>query len=406
MPAALHYHPREAVRTLDRYIFRELLVPFFLGLGVFTFILLIARILKLVEMVVNRGVPAWEIVKLFSYILPAFLEVTVPMALLLAILVGFGRMSSDSEITAMKACGLSLYQLARPVVVFTLVVWLVSLGLSVWVRPWGNSLLRTGLYEVAKSRASVGLRERVFNTDFPNLVIYVDEVLPPGNSFKGVMISDLRDAGQPTTAFAKVGMLVHNEETSTLTLRLLEGQIEQAKSGSSSFNQTDFALYDFNLDWAAALGEVRPEDKDPKEMTLQELRRAIAAKDSMGEPSFPEQVEVHRKFSIPFACLVFAAVGVPLGLQSSRSARSRGFSVSLALILAYYILLTMGEKTGARGIVPPLLALWLPNIVFAAVGAYLFAAAASERRLLPLDRLEQGLGHLRQRIAARFGTAG
>ena len=201
-------------------------------------------------------------------------------------------------------------------------------------------------------------------------------------------------------------MLVHDEATSTLTLRLLEGQIEQAKQGSGSFNQTDFALYDFNLDWAAALGEIGPREKDAKEMTLFELRQAIATKERLGEPSFAEQVEVQRKFSIPFACLVFAAVGVPLGLQSTRAARSRGFSVSLALIVAYYILLTMGEKTGARGLMPPIIALWLPNLVFASVGVYLFSAAAAERRLLPLDRIEQALGHLRQRIAARFGTAG
>src|SRR6185295_16095225 len=102
LPGPLHYD-RGAVRTISRYIFRELLVPFFLGLGVFTFILLIARILKLVELVVNRGVPAWEIFRLFSYILPAFLEVTVPMALLLAILVGFGRLSADCEVISMKA---------------------------------------------------------------------------------------------------------------------------------------------------------------------------------------------------------------------------------------------------------------------------------------------------------------
>lgn len=394
------------MRTLSRYIFRELLVPFFLGLGVFTFILLIARILKLVELVVNRGVPAWEIVKLFSYILPAFLEVTVPMALLLSILVGFGRLSSDSEIVAMKACGLSLYQLAKPVLVFTLMIYVLSLALAVWVRPWGNSLLRSGLYEMAKSRASVGLRERVFNSDFPNLVIYVDEVLPPGNSFRGVMISDMRDPSQPTTAFAHRGMLMNDETTSTLTLRLLDGQIEQAKAGSRTFNQTDFTLYDLNLDWGTALADLKPQEKDAKEMTLPELRQSIAAKALRGEPSFEEQVELHRKFSIPFACLVFAAVGVPLGLQSSRSARSRGFSVSLGLLLAYYVLLTLGERTGERGVLPPALALWLPNIVFAAVGAYLFTAAAQERQLLPVDRLEHAFTALRTRIASRFSTTG
>lgn len=394
------------MKTLNRYIFRELLVPFFLGLGVFTFILLIARILKLVEMVVNRGVPAWEIFKLFSYILPAFLEVTVPMALLLAILVGFGRMSSDSEIVAMKACGLSLYQLAKPVVIFTLLVWVVSLGLAVWVRPWGNSLLRTGLYGIAKSRASVGLRERVFNSDFPNLVIYVDEILPPGNSFRGVLISDQRDPSQPMTAFARNGMLVSNEDTSTLTLRLLDGQIEQTKLGSKNFNQTDFAVYDFNLDWASALAGLKPEAKDAKEMIVSELRQMIAEKDARGETSFVEQVELHRKFSIPFACLVFAAVGVPLGLQSTRSARSRGFSVSLVLILAYYILMSLGEKTGERGILPPALALWLPNLVFGGLGAYLFSAAARERPAFSFEPIEQMYLALRTRIAARFGTTG
>jgi len=394
------------MRLINRYIFQELLVPFLLGLGVFTFILLIARILKLVELVVNRGVPAVEILKLFSYILPAFLEVTVPMALLLSILVGFGRLSSDSEVVAMKACGLSLYQMARPVLIFTMIIYVISLVLAVWVRPWGNALLRTGLYEMAKSRASVGLRERVFNTDFPNLVIYVDEVLPPGNSFRGVLISDTRDPGQPTTAIARIGMLVNDERASTLTLRLLDGQIEQSKPGNKSFNQTDFAIYDINLDWASALADLKPQEKDAKEMSLVELRQAIASKTRRGETSFEEQVELQRKFSIPFACLVFAAVGVPLGLQSTRAARSRGFSVSLALLLAYYVLLTLGERTGDRGVLPPLVALWLPNAVFAAVGAYLFAAAARERRLLPLDRFEHALSVLRARIASRFSTTG
>src|ERR1700687_2618651 len=121
--SGFHYDPR-SVRTINRYILREISVPFALGLAVFTLILLIARILKLVEMVVNRGVPLLEVLKLFSYILPAFLEVTVPMALLLAVIVAFGRLSSDSEIVALKTSGVSLYQLTRPVAVFAGLVYL------------------------------------------------------------------------------------------------------------------------------------------------------------------------------------------------------------------------------------------------------------------------------------------
>ncbi len=393
------------MRTINRYIFREILIPFFLGLGIFTFILLIARILKLVELVVNRGVPVWEIIKLFSYILPAFLEVTVPMALLLAILVAFGRMSADSEVVAMKASGLSLYQLAKPVLAFTLIVYAVSMSLSLYVRPWGNSLLKTGLYEVAKKRASVGVREKVFNADFPGLVIYVDKVNRGGQSFNGVMISDTRDANQHNTVFARVGILVNNEESKTLTLRLLDGRIETTSPGNSTFHETEFAIYDINLDWGVALANLKPREKDPKEMTLPELRQVIRQKHSAGLPAFVEQVEVQRKFSIPFACLVFASLGIPLGIQSSRSVRSRGFSVSLVLIFLYYILLSLAENLGERGSVSPALAMWIPNLVFATGGAYLFYAAAQERTPHPVATVEGWIAGVRARVASHFTTS-
>jgi lipopolysaccharide export system permease protein len=139
---------------LRRYLLLEMLVPFVLGLSVFTLVLLIARIVRLVEMVVNRGVPLTEMLTLFSLILPAFLEVTVPMALLLAILLGFGRMSADSEIVAMKTSGISLYQMMVPVAVFTAIVCLLTFWLAVSVRPWSNAALKNQLFEIAKNRAS------------------------------------------------------------------------------------------------------------------------------------------------------------------------------------------------------------------------------------------------------------
>ena len=125
-------------RILNRYLFLEVLVPFFFGLAVFTFVLLIARILKLVELVVNRGVPLLDILKTFSLILPAFLEVTVPMALLLAILLGFGRLASDSEVVALKTSGVSLYQMTIPIAVFTALACLATFAIAIWVRPWSN----------------------------------------------------------------------------------------------------------------------------------------------------------------------------------------------------------------------------------------------------------------------------
>jgi lipopolysaccharide export system permease protein len=383
--------------TLQRYFLREVAIPFLYGIGVFTFILLIARMLKLVELVVNRGVPLVEIGKLFTYILPTFLEVTVPMALLLAVLLSFGRLSADSEIVALKTSGISLYQMIVPVLLFTTIVYALSLFLALYARPWGNSRLKAGLYEIAKTRASAGLTERVFNDDFAGLVIYVEHIQPPGDQLGGILIADGRDPNQRNTVLARRGFLVGNEETHTVTLRLLDGSIHTFVPGEKSYHKTDFTVYDVSLNLAAALAKFSEREKDAQEMTLGELRAAIKAKAAAGRPANSELVELHRKFSVPFACLVFGLVGVPLGIQPARAVKSRGFSVSLALIFLYYLLLTAGETMAEKGVLAPVIALWLPNAIFAMLGLGLFAAASREARLALPARLSEGLALLRAR---------
>lgn len=398
-----HYH-HASVRTINHYVLREISVPFGLGLAVFTLILLVARILKLVEMVVNRGIPLLEVLKVFSYILPVFLEVTVPMALLLGVLVAFGRLSSDSEIIALKTSGISLYQLLRPVASFAAAIYVVALGLSLYARPWGNSLLHSGLYEIAKTRASAGIKEKVFNDDFSGLVIYVDHIEPPGNTLHGILISDTRDSAQRNTVFGRIGILVPNEGLHVLTLRLLDGSIHAFYPNDQSYHRTDFSLYDITLDLNTALANLRPREKDPSEMTIPELRQAIAAKRLAGQPAFSEAVELHRKFSIPFACLAFAAIGIPLGIQPSRAVRSRGFTLSLALIFLYYLLLTLGENLGERGVLPPGLAMWLPNILLTLLAVILFMRAARETGVTRPARLKRWLLALRFRFASLAGS--
>src|SRR5262249_26098449 len=147
-------------KILHRYIFREVVTPFLLGLGIFTFVLLIARLLKLIELVVNRGLPATQILELLGYLMPAFLEVTVPMAMLLAILIAFGRLSADSEMIALRSSGMSLYQLLPPITAFVVFATILTGLLSFNARPWGNRSLKTALFDIARTRAVAGLRAR------------------------------------------------------------------------------------------------------------------------------------------------------------------------------------------------------------------------------------------------------
>lgn len=379
-----------------------MLTPFFLGLAVFTSILLIARILKLVELVVNRGISLFEMLKIFAYILPAFLEVTVPMALLLAILLAFGQLSADREILALKTSGISLYRMAVPVIVFALFACLLSFFLTLHARPWGNAALKAALYEVTKTRAAAGLQEKVFNTDFDGLVLYLEEIHPPGTVLQGVMIADHRDPQQPNTIFARTGLLIPNEQTHSLTLRLLDGTVHSVLPQEKSYHLTNFTVYDVTLSLAAALAGTKTRDKNPKEMTLTELKEAIARRQAAGFEANAELVELHRRFSIPFACVAFALAGIPLGIQPTRAIRAWGFTLSLALILLYYIFLTLGEALGEKGTLPTTLALWLPNLVLGGIGSCLFVRAARETPLPGRVDFGQWLDKVRRKMVARW----
>lgn len=395
------------MRILDRYLLRELAIPFSLGLAVFTSILLIARILKLVEMVVNRGVPFLRVLELFSYILPAFLEVTIPMALLLAVLIAFGRLSSDSEIIALQASGVGLSRLAVPVAWFSIFIALLTLFVSITVRPWGNSRLRSGLFEIVKARPSAGIRAKVFNDDFKNLVIYVEDI--DGDNLRGIVLSDRRTGSERNTIFARSGIVVSSEENATLTLRLIDGSIYTTGKEKKGYQDTRFTTYDLNLNVENVLSnDDKKRERDVSELNFAELRATIRDKEAAGEPAWPERVELHRKFAISFACLVFSALALPLGIRPTRAVHSWGFSVSLALIFIYYVLLTLGQSLGERGALPPFLAIWIPNLLLSPFAVYLLtrrdmlSGRVAANRLAPFPRAAAAL----RRVAQQWrGTA-
>src|SRR5262245_62009188 len=385
-------------KIIHRYIFREVLTPFLLGLSVFTFILLIARLLKLIELVVNRGLPPTQILRLLAFLMPAFLELTVPMAMLLAILIAFGRLSADAEMIAMRSSGLSIYQLVPPVILFVLMTSLVTAALSMYARPWANHNLKLELWDIARTRASAGLKPQIFNDEFPGLVIYAEHIDSRTDRLIHVLISDERDPSQHNTVFAREGYMISDNDTQTVILRLLDGTIHTSGDAASDYH-TDFESYDVNLDLREALaGETAKED-DPQELTLPQLRAVLEKASAAGKTRPGLLVELHRKFAIPFACIVFGLVGVPLGIEPARAVRSRGFAVSLAVIFIYYILLSAGQGFAEQGTVPAWLGLWLPNIVFGVLGVVLVRRAARERSLL--GGLPDLVGQLRDLLTIR-----
>jgi lipopolysaccharide export system permease protein len=361
---------------IDRYVAREVLAPFAVGVGLLTFALVTGRLLKLSDMVVNHGVSLGEVMRIIGYVMPAFLELTFPMAVLLGVLMGFGRMSSDQEMIAARACGVSLYRLAIPVLGVALVVYAISSYFAFSLRPWANSNLRQKLYELSQTRTSAGLKEKIFNSNFPGLVVYIDQMSDVDSSLHGVLISDARDPHQQNTIIAKHGVLLPDPHSNAITLRLYDGSVFGVESSTDATHVTSFKIYDLSVSPESTFGV---NDQDPGEMTYPQLRTAIAAARVKGKRDYDAETELAGKFTVPFATMLFALLGVSLGLKPARGGHSERFGVSVALFFLYYSLMRVGETLAQRGKLNAIVAMSIPDIVFMVLAIWLFWRAASDR---------------------------
>jgi lipopolysaccharide export system permease protein len=387
-------------RTLSCYLLSEILPPFLLGLLTFTFILLIARILKLVELIVTRGIPLTQVGRLLVLILPTFLELTLPMAFLLAILLGLGRLSGDQELLALKSSGVSPVQILIPLIFMAASVAIITFLLTTWVRPAAQVALKDELYNIAKTRVGTVLREKVFNDDFPNILIYVEEIIPPGNVAQGILIIDKRETAKENIIVGKVGLINTEEQTHTLSLRLFDGSIYERDRTRSDFSQTNFNIYDFKLDLDEFIGPAKMKDAGPKEMSLNRLLKTIEEKQAAGLNARPELMELHQRIAFSFAPIVFCLLGVSLSLlpRTSRANRSWGVALCVVWLVVYYALLSLGKALGERGAFHPFVALWFPNIIIGVISFHLFRKALYESPLLLQTRFDAASLWLGQRL--------
>ena len=371
--------PLDMKKTLHLYIFKEIFVPFLLGFAVFTFVLLMGRLLNLAELVIAKGVPLAEILRMLSYMLPSFSFISVPMSCLLAVLLAFGRLSADSDIAAMKAGGISLYGLLPPVIAFATLTYLITTAITVYALPWGNTSFKSLLYNVINLRVNVSLKPGVFNDDFPGLMIYVANHDQATHIVSGVLIYDERKAEEPSTIFSRSGLIVTDPARKALRLRLLDGEMHRYR-GNSGYQLMKFDSYDLSINFNQA-SKITPSTNET-DMTFSELRAGMKQKNADPRVLRELAIEFHRRLAFPFACFVFACIGIPLGLQNRRSGKSSGFSLCIVMLLLYYIFLSAGKTLGQKGAIPPFLSMWLPNLVFITMGIYLFKKTAHEERII------------------------
>jgi lipopolysaccharide export system permease protein len=376
------------VRILTRYILKEVSSHALLGVLLFTFILFMRDLGRLLELVVRNSAPLPSVGEIFLFTLPTAFMVTLPMGVLVGILIGLSRMAADSEVTAIRASGMGAGMFVRVVSVFAITAWLLGLFSSIYVAPKAATALSGLQSRLKTSQASFEVQPRVFYEEFKNHVLYVQDAVPlKGQSlWRGIFLADVSDPASPSITLAERGALLA-ESPEKIRFHLEDGtQQELIPKAKDQYSITTFHSTDLPVELPIASDRAVRDLQPVAELSLQGLlyyakkERANGAYLAKLDPVSSSydylkaryyEIEFHRRFAFPTACLVLALVGIPLGLSAHKGGRSAGFVLTIVLVFVYYFFSLVGVSLARQGKLSPWLGVWLGNIFFFLCGLFL-----------------------------------
>lgn len=368
------------MRILQRYFIKELISPTVFGISLFTFMMLLSKLREFIELIINKGVPIQKVVYLLILILPAILAITIPMGFLLGILMTYGRLSEDNEITAMKASGVSVMKMLKPIIYVSIFLSIFMIFFNDSILPKANYEYARNLFDIISQRAHVVIKEKTFIETFDGINLYCDYVEPKTSIMHNVKINVRNEERrEPLFVFAKRGRLISYEERMELVLYLYNGSIHffntdirNYQLGSYYFGQ--FEKLTKNIDMNKSAEKARNFKKGPRMLSAKELKAKIK-ETNIKSLKNNLKIEYHKKFSIPIACFIFALLGAPLGMMLKHGSKPVAIAVSIVIIFIYYVILYVGNNFGLKGTFSPMLAMWFPNIVMGIIAIFLFKRA-------------------------------
>jgi LPS export ABC transporter permease LptG/LPS export ABC transporter permease LptF len=363
-------------KIFDRYIVREILLPFFLALVVLTFILLMPPILDNAQQLLAKGVDFPTVFRILLTLTPQALSVTIPMALLYGILMGLGRLSTDREFVALQACGVSIFRAFRPIATLAIVAYAADQYVLLVALPNANQTFREITFNIVATKAQSDVKTRAFYQGFPNRVLFVSDVLP-GIGWKDVFLADNTRTDQTSVYFAGGGRLVTDRERRTVQLLLTNGTVHTTYAAQPErFDVSTFDQLVLNLE-ADSVFKRTQLLKGDNEMTIAELRAEISKRRAEGISPTMQLFTIQQKFSIPVSCLVLAAIGLALGASNRKSGTLASFALGSGVIFVYYVLLYIARAAANGGRLSPVVAPWVVNVVLGIAGATLMVSRAT-----------------------------
>ena len=349
---------------------REFFHSFLLSVVVFTFVLLVGNIIQLADLVINKGVDVFSVLKLFFFLIPWLLSFTLPIAALTAVILTFGRFSGDGELTAIKASGIGLFRISSPLLILGIIFSFIAFYMNDQVSPNASFASRKVVREIGMKNPAAMLEEGTFIRGFGNYVIFIYEI--KGNKLRNIRIYQPQEGKTTRTIVAESGEINTQPGTSVVELKLFNGTSEEpSPTDPESFYKLNFKTYNMTIDVSKLMKKEKIQKK-VREMTVTELTKEIESVKAQKMDTTPLYVEIYKKVNMSIASFVLILMGIPLGIKAQRSEKSIGFGISLLLFAIYWGTFLGGIAMSLRGAIMPLLGVSLPNMVFFIFGLALF----------------------------------
>ncbi|NOQ46453.1 MAG: LPS export ABC transporter permease LptF [Desulfobulbaceae bacterium] len=368
---------------LYSYIASELLAPFFASFLILYCVFFLVRLIPLLEVVLELRIGLVDFIRLFSYIFPHMLLYVIPMASMAGVIIGFTRLTNDSEILALKACGISLKTMLPPVILIAAAIATLTGFFSVNLVPAGKIAMRQLMFQLAKEKIDKGLKENAFTEALGDLVVYVDDI-DENEKWHGVYVSDMRGRKQPIITMAKAGYMKVQIEKMMVTIVLNDGTLHNTDGPDNQV--IHFKRYQLQIPLSPP---TRIDGEDITQlgrgsMYQQQLLETAQKHGRDARTSIVYLTEYHHRLALPVGCFILSLLGLPLGLQAGPGRRAAGIPLGLAFFVFYYITFTIGRVLSEDLAVPLVLGMWMPNVIFLGITIFVFWRADQEKSILPL----------------------